>query len=243
MNKTLLLTALVSASAFAQEAMPPPPPPPPPQPVAMAPAPADAPMEDPGGRVRWGVSGNLGWHIPQSAFTIGAEGRIGYQISNMFSAYAILGGTAGFGIGASVSVTGASASITALSYYYLGAIAEFMFGNLFYVGAGPVIANGGLVGVSGSGSTTGNSEAMAIAHGGPMPGLDLRLGLGLGRQHPAPSFRRGGFNIGLDALILLHPNSTVIREKTVNGTSQGSITTNELAVTVTPMLTLGYDGR
>jgi hypothetical protein len=205
---------------------------------------ADSPMEeDPGGRVRWGVSGNLGWHLPQAAFTFGAEGRIGYQLSNMFSAYAIVGGTVGLGIGANVSVSGASASITALSYYYFGAIAEFMFGNLFYVGAGPVVASGGLVGVTANGSSNGNSEATAVAHLGAMPGLDLRLGLGLGRTSPAPSYRRGGFNLGLDALILLHPNTTVIREKVVNGTGTGSITTTEIIATVTPMLTLGYDWR
>ncbi len=249
MKKTLLLTALVSASAFAQEVSPPPPPPPPPPPQQQMYAPPppsqpamDAPLEDPGGRVRWGVSGNLGWHAPQSAFTIGAEGRIGYQVSNMFAAYAVVGATAGFGIGAQVSVSGASASITALSYYYLGAIAELMFADLFYVGGGPVIANGGLVGVSGSATSSGNSEAIAIAHVGAMPGLDLRLGLGFGRAR-APSFRRGGFNLGIDALILFHPNAVVIREKVVNGTGTGSVRTNELAVTVTPMLTLGYDAR
>ena len=95
MNKTLLLTALVSASALAQEA-PPPSPPPEPPPAAPAPppdAPVAMPMDtDPGGRVRWGVSGNLGWHLPQSAFTFGGEGRIGYQITNMLGAYAIVGG-------------------------------------------------------------------------------------------------------------------------------------------------------
>lgn len=245
MNKTLLLTALVSASAFAQES--PPPPPPPPQPVDVAPPtrPMDSPMveEDPGGRVRWGVSGNLGWHIPQSAFTFGAEGRIGYQISNIIGAYAIVGGTVGLGIGGSGSATGASVSITALSYYYFGAIAEFMFGNLFYVGGGPVLANGGLAGFTANGGTTGGGFT-TVADGGLMPGLDLRLGLGLGRQNPAPSFRRGGFNLGFNALILLHPDTVVGRAQADSSGNVGvEVKTNELTVTVTPMLMLGYDSR
>lgn len=238
MNKTLLLTALVSASAFAQETPPPPPPAPPPS----APMVADAPMEDPGGRVRWGVSGNLGWHLPQSAFTFGAEGRIGYQVTNMFGAYAIVGGTVGLGIGGNVSASGASVSITALSYYYFGAIAELMFGNLFYVGAGPVLANGALAGVSASGGTSG-AQVTTVVAAGLKPGLDVRLGLGFGRQRP-PSFRRGGFNLGLDALILFHPNAIVGRATANSDGSAGAeVKTNELAVTVTPMLTLGYDGR
>ena len=243
MNKTLLLTALVSASALAQETPPPPPPQPMAQPVAAPVRPMDAPMEDPGGRVRWGVSGNLGWHLPQSAFTLGAEGRIGYQVSNMFSAYAILGGTVGFGIGGNVSTTGASVSITALSYYYFGAIAEFMLGDLFYFGGGPVLANGALAGVSASGGTNG-AGVTTVVDTGLMPGLDLRLGLGFGRPKGPPSFRRGGFNLGVNALILLHPDTVVGRATAdASGNVGAEVKTNELVVTVTPMLMLGYDGR
>ena len=245
MNKTLLLTAFVSASAFAQgEATSPPPQPPPAAPPPAA-APADAPLamdQDPGGRVRWGVSGNLGWHLPQSAFTFGAEGRIGYQISNMFGAYAIVGGTVGLGFGGSVSGSGASISATALSYYYFGAIAELMLADIFYVGGGPVLANGGLVGATVSGGTSG-AGASAFVDSGLCPGIDLRLGLGLGRPNPAPSFRRGGFNLGLNALILFRPDTAVTRASAGMGGASVDVTTNELAVTVAPMLMLGYDSR
>lgn len=243
MNKPLLLTiVLVSASAFAQETAPPPPPP---QPVASPVRPVDSPMveEDPGGRVRWGISGDFGWHIPQSAFTFGAEGRIGYQISNMISAFAIAGFTVGLGIGGSGSATGASVSLTALSYYYFGAIAEFMLGNLFYFGGGPVLANGALAGITANGGTNGGGFT-TVADAGLMPGLDLRLGLGLGRQNPAPSFRRGGFNLGVNALILLHPDTVVGRAQADSmGNVGAEVKTNELVVTVTPMLMLGYDSR
>ncbi len=192
--------------------------------------------------MRWGVSGNLGWHIPQSAFTFGAEGRIGYQISNMIGAYAIVGGTVGLGIGGNITGSGASVSVTAISYYYFGAIAEFMFGDLFYVGGGPVLANGALAGVSASGGTSGGGVT-TVVDAGLMPGLDLRLGLGLGRPHPAPSFRRGGFNLGVNALILLHPDTIVGRVSGGTGGGSVEVKTNELTVTVTPMLMLGYDSR
>lgn len=245
MNKTLLLTALVSASAFAQET----PPPPPPQPAAdqpvMAANPTIMPTEmvsDPGGRVRWGVSGNLGWHLPYSAFTIGAEGRIGYQVSNLFGAYAILGVTGGFGFGGTATTTGGSVSVTGLSRWYVGGIAEIMLGDLFYVGAGPVLANGamGIVGLS-AGTTGGGISA--VVDGGLMPGLDIRLGLGLGRPKGPPSFRRGGFNLGVNVLMLLHPDTTVTRvQGDVNGGSI-SVDTKELVFTATPMLMLGYDAR
>lgn len=203
---------------------------------------ADAPLEDPGGRVRWGVSGNLGWHLPQSAFTFGAEGRVGYQVSNMFAAYAVVGGTVGLGIGGSVNTSGASVSITAVSYWYFGALAELMLGNLFYVAGGPVLANGVLAGVS-AGGGSGGAQVTTVASTGFKPGLDVRLGLGFGRPRP-PSFRRGGFNLGLDALVLFHPDAIVGRVQANSDGSAGvEVRTQELAVTVTPMLMLGYDSR
>ncbi len=247
MNKLLLLTALVSASVFAQDlsAPPPPPPQPAPQPYVSPVRPVDSPMmleEDPGGRIRWGVSGNLGWYMPYPAFTLGAEGRIGYQVSNIFSAYAILGFTGGFGFGGSANSSGASASITGISYYYFGAIAEAMFANIFYVGGGPVIASG-LLGIAGISANSSGGTITALGDAGAMPGFDLRLGLGLGRPHGAPSFRRGGFNIGLNVLMLLHPDTVVTR---VTGDGMGgtvNVDTNELILTATPMVQIGYDWR
>ena len=247
MYKTLLLTALVSASVFAQELSPPPPPPPQPPP-ATSPGrpvrPADSPMfeEDPGGRIRWGVSGNLGWYMPYPAFTFGAEGRIGYQVSNIFSAYAIFGATAGFGFSANANSTGGSGSISGLSYVYFGAIAEAMFADIFYVGGGPVIATGGL-GILGVSAGTNSGSVSALAHVGAMPGFDLRLGLGLGQPHGSPTFRRGGFNLGLNVLMLLHPDTVVTRFTGNSMGGNGTVNTNELIFTATPMVQLGYDWR
>ncbi|MFZ5441034.1 MAG: hypothetical protein ACOZQL_13585 [Myxococcota bacterium] len=192
--------------------------------------------------MRWGVSGNLGWHLPQSAFTIGAEGRIGYQVSNIFSAYAVIGATGGFGIGANVSATSASVSVTALSYWYFGALAEAMFGNLFYVAGGPVLASGALAGVA-AGGGTGGAQVTTVVAAGWKPGIDVRLGMGFGRPNPT-TFRRGGFNLGLDALVLFHPDALVGRvQANSDGSAGAEVKTNELAVTVTPMLMLGYDSR
>lgn len=246
MKKTIVLAALVSSAAFAQETPPPPPPPAPAAAVAPAPMPADAPMEDTGGRVRWGLNANIGWHAPSPAFTLGGEGKIGYVFSNLFNAYAVIGGTFGIGFGVNTSIPGAAtASITAISYYYFGAIAELMFGNLFYVGAGPIFASGGYAGVTAGADSSGVAEVSTITSAGFKPGVDLRLGLGFGRPKGPPSFRRGGFNLGLDAMMLFHPNSliTTVKADGPNGSAGASVTTNGLTVSVVPMLTLGYESR
>lgn len=238
MNKLILAAALASTVAFAQETPPPPPPPP----AATAAPVAEAPMEDPGGRVRGGISGNIGWHIP-SMFTIGVEGRVGYVISNMFNAYLIGGYTAGFGFGVSASATGGSVSASAVGYGYLGAIAEFVFGNLFYVGAGPAVAIGGFGSAGISAGTSGSGAISAVAHSGAAPGLDVRLGLHFGKKKGPPTFGRSGFNLGLDVLTLLRPGTAVTRLQADASGAQISVTTNELYVTAAPMLTLGFDWR
>lgn len=245
MNKTtLLLTALVSASALAQET---PPPAPPPAAPAAAPAPAPSVVDhpiggDPGGRVRWGISANFGWFIPHPAFTFGGEARVGYQISNMLSAFVIGGGTIGFGGGANLGVTPSSVWAIGIYYGYVGAVAELIFGDLFYVGGGPVVGFGGYA-LGGVSAGAGQAAVTAAVATGAAPGLDIRLGLGFGRPHDAPSFRRGGFNLGLAGKLLFHPNTAVARVD-ANGNSVGaSGGQGELTVTFTPMVTLGYDGR
>lgn len=194
--------------------------------------------QDPGGRLRWGVSGNLGWHFPHSAFTLGLEGRFGYQVSDLFGAYAILGGTAGFGLGGSVSPSGALVSAAALARGYLGAIAELLLRNTFFVGAGPVFALG-LASAISPGGTDGVGTAF-FSHSGPSFGLDVRLGVQLGRKTAA---RKSGFSLGLSALTLLHPDTTVVRSQAGMNGGTIDVTTTELMVTFTPMLMLGFDWR
>jgi len=177
-------------------------------------------------------------------FTFGAEGRIGYQISNIFSAYGAIGGTAGLGFSADVGIEGASVSASAISYWYIGAIGEAMFGNLFYVGGGPVLARGAIAGATVGGSTDGVAEIREIASAGFKPGLNLRFGLSTARPS-GPSRRRGGFNIGVDGLLLFHPNAVyvVTRADGPNGSAGISVTESSLGVSFVPMLTLGYDSR
>lgn len=241
MKSALVLVSLLSASALAQQETPPPPPP---QPMIQA-VPVDAPMEDPGGRVRWGVSGNLGWHLPQHAFTLGLEGRVGYQVTNLFSAYAIVGYKVGFGLGVDVSVGGAKVAANFISNFYVGALAEAIFGNTFFIAGGPVLSNGMLLGGSVGATSSGVAQFVGVGSIGWKPGVDLRLGLAFGRPRGAPTFRRGGFTLGLDAMILFHPDAVVARA-TADGPNQAfgaSVETRETIVTVTPMLMLGYDGR
>jgi len=269
LRKALILTAVASvtttsAIAFAQDqtgdlAAPPPPPPagqtaaPPPPPPVWTPqapmgqpaAPTDGePGMDPGGRVRWGVSGALGWHFPQSMFTVGAEGRVGYQVSNIFSIYGALGGTGGFGFGASVGFEGVEVNLNVISYYYLGAIAEAMFGDRFYIGGGPVIASGVIGGFTSGVDFDGVAYVTEQHSAGFKPGLNVRFGLGVGKPR-APSMRRGGFNLGVDVLTLFHPSSVFIKTRAdgPNGTAGASIQSEGLGVSVVPMLTLGYDAR
>jgi hypothetical protein len=203
----------------------------------------EVPTEDPGGRIRWGVNGALGWHFPASAFTLGAEGRVGYQFSNAFSAYGTLGATAGLGLGVNSSVRGATVTATGLSYYYFGAMAELVFGDSFWLAGGGFLGSGGyasgIVTASNSGGQVQNVTSVGIK-----PGLDVRAGVSLGRAHGPPSFRRGGFNIGIDLKLVFHPDALVSTAAVdSNGNAGASITTTAVAASVVPMLMLGYDAR
>ena len=207
--------------------------------------PSDAPAIDPGGRVRWGVSGNLGWHVPQSAFTLGLEGRAGYQVGRMLSLYGTLGFHGGLGIGGKINATGATITATGLFHGYLGALAELMFGDRFFLAGGPVIAWGTLAGVTTGGDSSGRGQLITSWAVGLKPGFDVRLGIGFGKVRGPPSFRRGGFNLALDVLVLVHPDGIVGRADldTNTGTFGAEVTRAEAFTTVTPMLMLGYDAR
>lgn len=247
MNKTtVLLTGLMSASALAQETTPPPPPPPAPA-AATASAPVDAPMAapetDPGGRIRWGIGAGAGVHIgvPYPVFGMQLKGRVGYQVTNLFGAYLDLGGDFGLGGQVTGTMTGANVSGTSLGHFFVQAMAELMFADLFYVAGGGGIAYGGLA-VGGVDVSSTGGAISGIIQGGVSPAFDVKLGLGFSKPRPG-NFRRGGFNLGIDLQMVLHTNAAVGRLEG-NG-SGGSITvnTNESVFTITPMLTLGYDAR
>ncbi len=207
--------------------------------------PTDAPAIDPGGRVRWGISADLGWHVPQSALTLGLEGRAGYQVGSVLSLYGVLGFTGGIGVGGTITSESASIKVTGLIYGYLGALAELMFGDRFFLAGGPVLALGTLAGVTTGGNSSGQGQLITSWAVGVKPGFDVRLGIGFGRVRGPPTFRRGGFNLALDALVLVHPNGVVGRADldTNTGTFGAEVKRDEAFTTVTPMLMLGYDAR
>lgn len=233
MKTPLLLLALFAAApSFAQEA--------PPGPPLVGDV---TPLADPGGRFRWGASAGAGWHFPYSAFGLGLEGRLGYQVTNVFSTYVALGGTFGIGFGASANGSGGSVSITAINHYVMALLAEAIFGDHFYVAGGPGLAAGGLAVAGIAVKSEGAGTITALAASGVKPTIDLRLGFALGKAKPSPSFRRGGFNIGLQALVMFHPDTVVVREEADMNGGSIQVQTRELITTVTPMLMLGYDAR
>lgn len=179
--------------------------------------------------------------IPYPVFGMQLKGRVGYQISNLLGVYVDLGGD--FGVGGQVSANsmGGSASATGLGHFFIQALAEIMLGDLFYVGGGGGLAYGGL-GIGGVDVSTGGGGVSAIAAGGFNPAFDVKLGLGFGKPKPG-SWRRGGFNLGIDAQMVLHTGAVVTRvQADMNGGSI-NVNTQETVFTITPMLTLGYDAR
>lgn len=219
MFRALLAGALVSGSvAFAQA------------------APVDAPSV---GRVRWGVSGGPGTFLPGPLIAFNAEGRIGWQVNRLFGAFLSLGAHAGFGLGGGLSpdARNASAGVGADSFWYLGAIAELMLADLFFVAGGPLLARGGWAFVTQTADANGAITQNALAAGGFMPGLDLKLGVGFGQ--PQRSGRRSQFSLAADVMLVFAPNA-VLGQQSVNGQA---VDVRGTAIGVAPMLMFGYDAR
>lgn len=208
MSRSLFLQRLVacgasaSLMAFASTALAQEPPPaaaaaPPPPGVAPAPG---APIEEPGARFRWGISALGG---PMLGGLSGAAGgfdvRLGAQINNMIGAYAqpvfIVG------LGGSSSAHGVSAS--AFAAYGLGALADFTFGDLFFVGVGPEL----LFGEFATATVTSAAGASAAAGNIAFFSVVSRIGLALGSMKPE---RRKAFTIGLSPRVILTSSSPVI---------------------------------
>lgn len=231
---------LIATVAHAQETTPPPMPAPEPvtapPPVEMQ-VPVQVPqnlgnavLADPGNRFRWGISGNIGALAPGSGFApaLGVDARFGWQFSNAFSLYAIIGATGGIQF---------SDTNNGLFNQYVGADVEWMVADLFFVAVGPVASNAsfrttlintGLPGVS-------SIEAQAS---GPRFSLDARAGFHLGSINPQ-TWRRSGFSIGVQAMTTFYGGAQLTEVRT-DGSRRSSI---GLAVGVVPMLMLGYDAR
>ncbi|MDP1824287.1 MAG: hypothetical protein Q8L48_13620 [Archangium sp.] len=206
--RAALLCAVFSTGAFAQQF-------------------TDAPLEDTGGRVRWGLSASVGAILPIGQLLLQAEARLGYQPSRQFSAY--LSGGGSLGVGGSFLI-------------HAGAIAEFSPVDFFYLGGGPVAAWGRLAmfNFGGTGLVSVAEPPAAGFSGVWKPGLSLRFGFATAASRP-PTFRRPGFTFGFEGLLLFHTDMTLGWSR--QPIFSPPVTTTQSIVTITPMLTLGFDSR
>lgn len=186
----------------------------------------EVPLEDRGHRFRWGVSAGAGSVVGLGGLSMLAEFRLGYQRSRTFSI------TGTFSAGGN---TPADAYVTGRLLNF-GTIAEFTFFDWLYFGGGLVVSNGGL----NSNFNPGPDGLYSINEWGWRPGLDLRVGFSAAASHP-PTFNRGGFNIGVQALLLLHPAATL--SWAARPGQQNVTTTQQAYVSFTPVIMLGYDSR
>jgi hypothetical protein len=216
----------------------------------QAPGPTTAPTPMPElvdrtneGHLRGGLSLNMGFFAKPGAITIGPELRLGYQLNASFGLFAMAGAVAGLGVSGSSNASGSSASITGVSYTYLGVNAEALFGDKFIVGGGVAIGRGGWATAGIAASTVAGASSSSVEAGGLMPQGNLRLGLALGSLDRSTG-RRSGLTLALDGRFLLAPDSVEIVTRTgITGSANTTTTSQTTALGFNPMLVLGVDWR
>lgn len=247
--RALLLAGLTLTAGVASAQEPPPavaPAPLQPLVVANPPLQPDAPVDDtprvdPGGRVRWGLGGGIGWHSPYGAFGLNLEGRFGTQLGSVVSAYFAIGAHVGVGAGAGVVGVGAAANGTLIGHFTMAALVELLFAHHLSVAAGPAFGLGAM-GLGGLGIAVAGGTITGVSAAGFKPGFDVRAGWGFHSPNPRTHKRRG-FNLGVDVLTLFHLNGTVTEVSTDFSGAQTTVSKAQTLVTVTPMLTLSYESR
>jgi hypothetical protein len=246
MTKSRCVSAAVlctASLALAQSAPMPPLPPPPPADAPVAAPPPEAPVYQPGFRA--GGSVGIGAFLPAPAmisfhlFDLHA----GAQISPLFGAYARLGYSASLGFGVSTGMGGGGVSLSGAGLWLIGANAELGLGDAFFIAAGPQVGIGGWtrVGVT---ATTMSGALTTLVASGPMPGLNLKVGAGLGQPNRLTQ-RRQQFTIALDVSMLY---ATKVVDASVMGSGGenpgASIAVNFTeALAIVPTLHLGYEFR
>ncbi len=232
-GSTLALALVLPGLASAQDAVGAPTDP------SQGPIMAPAPVAEGGSeaRFRWGIGAAGGLFIPGSLVDFGAGLRLGAQLNDSFGVYGDLGFAFGLALGGSVSGTSTTLRASAVAFWHVGVLAEATFGDMFFVGAGPLIASGGWVFTDQYTDSSGTVQQNVIEAGGFMPGLDLRVGIGLGGRRP--SGRRSQFTIGLDVKFLL---ASVSSASTGTGTG-ATVRTGDTQIGITPMLMIGYDSK
>jgi hypothetical protein len=194
------------------------------------------------GRFRGGVSGNIGAFLPPPIFQIGASGRLGYQINDLFAVYGGFGAQAGFGVNVGVSDDSASTSVSFGGGVFAEAIFEATLADVFFVGAGPMIFYGAFVSVDQAVSTNGNTataEEHVSSFSGALPGIKIRTGVGFGKNRPD---RRKQFTLAADLAILFGERYSAGVTGSSNGNA-GAYVRDGVAVGILPMLSLGYDAK
>lgn len=251
-SRAVLAVVLSSASLSLAQTSTPPPPPPAGAPVASesAPAPSLTPEEKPYQvGVRIGGSAGLGAWVPGMFSFHLFDLHGGVQVSPMFGAYLRVGYNASLGFGVSASPTGsASLSAAAAGMWLVGANAELGLGDSFFIAGGPQVGIGTWARTSLSASATGtggSTTARAIVSQGAHPGLDLKIGFGLGQPNKVTK-RRTQFTIALDVAMLVSTNVTDASATASGGTNGAgagvSISAGE-AIAIVPTLHLGFEWR
>ncbi|MBL8914339.1 MAG: hypothetical protein JNM17_26775 [Archangium sp.] len=233
MRRLVLLGAVLSCAAYAQ-------------PLVIANDPLDAPVNveparDPGGRVRWGLGGGIGWHSPYGAWGLNLEGRVGTQLGSVLSAYFAIGAHLGAGVGIGAFGLNAGAQGTLLGHFTMGALVELLLFHHLSVAAGPAFGLGAM-GLGGLNIAVNGGSVSAVSSAGFKPGFDVRLGWGFHSPNPRTHKRRG-FNVGVDVLTLFHLNGIVTEVVTDFSGTQTTVQKAQTLITVTPMLTLSYESR
>jgi hypothetical protein len=217
---------------------------PPPVPARDAPAvtpttPEEAPYK-PGFRAGGAVG--IGAFLPAPAmlsfhlFDLHA----GAQITPMWGAYARVGYSASIGFG----ISGGAVSVSAAALFLVGANAEVALGDTFFIAAGPQVGLGAWTRVGVAASTTGGGVSALVATG-PMPGLDVKVGVGFGKPDRMTK-RRGQFTIALDLSMLYATNvvdANVMGMAGQGGASAGVAVSFADAFAIVPTLQLGYEFR
>ncbi|MDX2014647.1 MAG: hypothetical protein SFW67_30895 [Myxococcaceae bacterium] len=245
MSRCVSAAVFCAASLAFAQADAPPPLPVRDAPVAAVPPPVapEEPVYKPGFRA--GGSAGLGAFLPSPAmisfhlFDLHA----GAQITPMFGAYARLGYSASLGLSVSTNMGMVSGGVSGAGFWLIGANAELGLGDHFFVAAGPQVGLGGWLRVGGTVSTTGGGVT-ALSASGAMPGLNLKVGVGLGQPNRLTK-RRGQFTIALDVSMLYATRVVDGSLMAMGGENPGAaIAVNfSEALAIAPTLHLGYEFR
>lgn len=191
--------------------------------------------DDGAGRFRGGVSGTIGAFIPGPVIQFGAEGRLGYQINDLYAVYGDFGAHAGLGAGVDYSSSGATTSIAFGAAVFVSALFEVTLADIWFIGAGPSLMYG-VFGTADTSIGTTSLEEEASVFAGGLPGIKVRTGVGFGSDRPN---RRKQFTLAVQANI-------VFGQRYRYSGSTGLLDESEsvgIGVGVLPMLALGYDAK